>query len=145
MNVFLSDSNLVKCLLKHHDSFIIKNKLKSPTDAGSCASCASAPSCRSDLQSLGYCMLRWHTGTLPWSELAQPDQVAAQKQRYNQEIMTTVRIENMKRRICKNYVSCRYMEDVKALMSHCFRRQKVSSEFQCFVFLDEVSKNDYII
>lgn len=42
---------------------------------------ASAPSRRSDLQSLGYCMLRWHTGTLPWTGLAHPDQVATQKQR----------------------------------------------------------------
>ncbi|XP_013883303.1 serine/threonine-protein kinase VRK3 [Austrofundulus limnaeus] len=67
----------------------------------------AAPSRRSDLQSLGYCMLHWHTGTLPWSELAQPDQVAAQKQRY--------------------------MEDVKALMSHCFGRQKVSSAFQDYL------------
>uniref|UniRef100_A0AAQ4QY32 VRK serine/threonine kinase 3 n=1 Tax=Gasterosteus aculeatus aculeatus TaxID=481459 RepID=A0AAQ4QY32_GASAC len=34
----------------------------------------AAPSRRSDLQSLGYCMLRWHTGTLPWTHLADPDQ-----------------------------------------------------------------------
>ncbi|XP_038164537.1 inactive serine/threonine-protein kinase VRK3 isoform X2 [Cyprinodon tularosa] len=39
----------------------------------------AAPSRRSDLQSLGYCMLMWHTGTLPWSKLTQPEQVAAQK------------------------------------------------------------------
>lgn len=40
-----------------------------------------APSRRSDLQSLGYCMLRWHTGTLPWTHLADPDQVATEKHR----------------------------------------------------------------
>ncbi|XP_017296497.1 inactive serine/threonine-protein kinase VRK3 [Kryptolebias marmoratus] len=67
----------------------------------------AAPSRRSDLQSLGYCMLHWLTGSLPWSELTQPDQVAAQKQRY--------------------------MDDVKALMSHCFGRKKVSSAFQAYL------------
>lgn len=41
----------------------------------------SAPSRRSDLQSLAYCMLHWHTGTLPWSGLTHPDKVAAVKQR----------------------------------------------------------------
>lgn len=41
----------------------------------------SAPSRRSDLQSLAYCMLRWHAGTLPWSGLAVPDKVAEEKQR----------------------------------------------------------------
>lgn len=67
----------------------------------------AAPSRRSDLQSLGYCMLQWHTGTLPWTELTQPDQVAAQKQRY--------------------------MEDVDALLSHCFGKKKVSSAFRTYL------------
>ncbi|KAM9366610.1 serine/threonine-protein kinase VRK3 isoform 1-T2 [Symphorus nematophorus] len=67
----------------------------------------AAPSRRSDLQSLGYCMLRWHTGTLPWSVLTNPDQVATQKQRY--------------------------MEDVPALLSHCFGKKRVSSAFQKYL------------
>ncbi|XP_056230044.1 inactive serine/threonine-protein kinase VRK3 [Seriola aureovittata] len=67
----------------------------------------AAPSRRSDLQSLGYCMLRWHTGTLPWTVLTQPDQVATQKQRY--------------------------MEDVPALLTHCFGKTKVSSAFQNYL------------
>ncbi|XP_028428735.1 serine/threonine-protein kinase VRK3 isoform X1 [Perca flavescens] len=67
----------------------------------------AAPSRRSDLQSLGYCMLRWHAGTLPWSLLAHPDQVATQKQRY--------------------------MEDVPALLSHCFGKKSVSSAFQTYL------------
>uniref|UniRef100_A0A3Q1H1T9 VRK serine/threonine kinase 3 n=1 Tax=Acanthochromis polyacanthus TaxID=80966 RepID=A0A3Q1H1T9_9TELE len=67
----------------------------------------AAPSRRSDLQSLGYCMLHWHTGTLPWTGLTQPDQVAAQKQKY--------------------------MEDVEALLSHCFGKKKVSSAFQTYL------------
>ncbi|XP_067342365.1 inactive serine/threonine-protein kinase VRK3 isoform X1 [Channa argus] len=67
----------------------------------------AAPSRRSDLQSLGYCMLQWHTGTLPWSLLTQPDQVASQKQRY--------------------------MEDVPALLSHCFGKKSVSSAFKSYL------------
>ncbi|XP_055085591.1 inactive serine/threonine-protein kinase VRK3 isoform X2 [Periophthalmus magnuspinnatus] len=39
----------------------------------------AAPSRRSDLQSLGYCMLYWHTGTLPWTTLSQPEHIAAEK------------------------------------------------------------------
>uniref|UniRef100_A0A3B3ZEW8 Protein kinase domain-containing protein n=1 Tax=Periophthalmus magnuspinnatus TaxID=409849 RepID=A0A3B3ZEW8_9GOBI len=35
----------------------------------------AAPSRRSDLQSLGYCMLYWHTGTLPWTTLSQPEHI----------------------------------------------------------------------
>uniref|UniRef100_A0A8C6LEY7 VRK serine/threonine kinase 3 n=1 Tax=Nothobranchius furzeri TaxID=105023 RepID=A0A8C6LEY7_NOTFU len=67
----------------------------------------AAPSRRSDLQSLGYCMLHWHTGKLPWSELTQPQQVATQKRRY--------------------------MEDVKALLSLCFGKKKVSRAFQTYL------------
>ncbi|KAM8895116.1 serine/threonine-protein kinase VRK3 isoform 1-T9 [Spinachia spinachia] len=67
----------------------------------------AAPSRRSDLQSLGYCMLRWHTGTLPWTHLADPDQVANEKHRYT--------------------------EDVPALLSHCFGRKGVSSAFETYL------------
>uniref|UniRef100_A0A671YKY3 VRK serine/threonine kinase 3 n=1 Tax=Sparus aurata TaxID=8175 RepID=A0A671YKY3_SPAAU len=67
----------------------------------------AAPSRRSDLQSLGYCMLRWHTGPLPWTAVTQPDQVATQKQRY--------------------------IEDVPALLSHCFGKKRVSSAFQTYL------------
>ncbi|XP_029314222.1 serine/threonine-protein kinase VRK3 [Cottoperca gobio] len=75
----------------------------------------AAPSRRSDLQSLGYCMLRWHTGMLPWTQLTHPDQVATQKQRY--------------------------MEDVPALLSHCFEKSRVSSAFQ--TYLTEVMTLQY--
>ncbi|XP_077445321.1 serine/threonine-protein kinase VRK3 isoform X2 [Stigmatopora argus] len=60
----------------------------------------AAPSRRSDLQSLGYCMLRWHTGALPWSAMVDPEQVANLKERY--------------------------LEDIPALLSHCFGRNKIS-------------------
>ncbi|KAM9765858.1 serine/threonine-protein kinase VRK3 [Menidia menidia] len=67
----------------------------------------AAPSRRSDLQSLGYCMLHWLTGALPWSQQAQPAQVATQKQKY--------------------------MEDVKGLLSQCFGRKSVSGAFQNYL------------
>ncbi|XP_004543112.1 serine/threonine-protein kinase VRK3 isoform X1 [Maylandia zebra] len=67
----------------------------------------AAPSRRSDLQSLGYCMLHWHTGLLPWTELTQPQQIATEKQRY--------------------------MEDVPALLSQCFGRRSVSRAFQTYL------------
>lgn len=43
--------------------------------------CFAGPSCRSDLQSLGYCMLCWLTGSLPWSHLSHTSSVAAEKER----------------------------------------------------------------
>ncbi|KAM9409227.1 serine/threonine-protein kinase VRK3 isoform 5-T9 [Pholidichthys leucotaenia] len=67
----------------------------------------AGPSRRSDLQSLGYCMLHWHTGSLPWTELTQPDQVASQKKRF--------------------------MEDITGLLHHCFGKKKVSSAFQTYL------------
>ncbi|XP_074522093.1 serine/threonine-protein kinase VRK3 isoform X2 [Halichoeres trimaculatus] len=67
----------------------------------------AAPSRRSDLQSLGYCLLHWHTGSLPWTTLTNPDQVATQKQRY--------------------------MEDVPALLSHCFGKKRVSNVFKSYL------------
>ncbi|KAM3877002.1 serine/threonine-protein kinase VRK3 [Diretmus argenteus] len=67
----------------------------------------AGPSRRSDLQSLSYCMLQWHTGTLPWTSLSDPDQVAKEKQRY--------------------------MEDVPALLRHCFGNKRVSSALQAYL------------
>ncbi|XP_049574885.1 serine/threonine-protein kinase VRK3 [Syngnathus scovelli] len=67
----------------------------------------AVPSRRSDLQSLAYCMLQWHTGTLPWSGLTDPEQVSCLKQRY--------------------------LDDVPALLSYCFGKNKVSSTFQSYL------------
>ncbi|XP_076144055.1 serine/threonine-protein kinase VRK3 isoform X1 [Alosa pseudoharengus] len=42
----------------------------------------AAPSRRSDLQSLGYCLIHWMTGALPWSSTThKPNDIAAEKQR----------------------------------------------------------------
>nr|XP_046201871.1 inactive serine/threonine-protein kinase VRK3-like [Oncorhynchus gorbuscha]XP_046201872.1 inactive serine/threonine-protein kinase VRK3-like [Oncorhynchus gorbuscha]XP_046201873.1 inactive serine/threonine-protein kinase VRK3-like [Oncorhynchus gorbuscha] len=76
----------------------------------------AGPSRRSDLQALGYCMLRWYTGALPWTSLKHtPARVATEKERY--------------------------MEDVPGLLSHCFGQKKVSSALQ--VYLSQVMALQY--
>ncbi|XP_036399919.1 inactive serine/threonine-protein kinase VRK3 isoform X2 [Megalops cyprinoides] len=61
----------------------------------------AGPSRRSDLQTLGYCMLHWLAGALPWTPLAHcPSKVTAEKERY--------------------------LTDVQGLLSQCFGRRKVS-------------------
>ncbi|XP_064869172.1 serine/threonine-protein kinase VRK3-like isoform X2 [Oncorhynchus nerka] len=76
----------------------------------------AGPSRRSDLQALGYCMLRWYTGALPWTSLTHtPARVATEKERY--------------------------MEDVPGLLSHCFGQKKVSSALQ--VYLSQVMALQY--
>ncbi|XP_051507730.1 inactive serine/threonine-protein kinase VRK3-like isoform X2 [Myxocyprinus asiaticus] len=60
------------------------------------------PSRRSDLQSLGYCMLSWMTGTLPWSHLTHASStIATEKERY--------------------------ISDFAGLVSFCYKKKKVSS------------------
>ncbi|CAL8243242.1 unnamed protein product [Lota lota] len=67
----------------------------------------AGPCQRSDLQSLGYCMLHWLTGTLPWAALTDPQQIGTEKQRF--------------------------MEDVPALLSCCFGKNRVSSALQHYL------------
>ncbi|KAF5898682.1 inactive serine/threonine-protein kinase VRK3-like, partial [Clarias magur] len=68
----------------------------------------AGPSRRSDLQSLGFCLLFWLSCTLPWSPVTQPGSaVCAQKERY--------------------------MADIPALMSYCFKKKKVSGALQSYL------------
>ncbi|CAL9701829.1 unnamed protein product [Knipowitschia caucasica] len=67
----------------------------------------AAPSRRSDLQSLGYCMVYWHTGVLPWVTLTSPEQIAAEKNKY--------------------------IKDVPGLLHYCYGKKKVSGAFQAFL------------
>lgn len=67
----------------------------------------AAPSRRSDLHSLGYCMLYWHTGTLPWTTLSQPQQIAAEKRKY--------------------------IKNVPGLLSHCYGKKTFSRAFESFL------------
>uniref|UniRef100_A0A8C9V2A1 VRK serine/threonine kinase 3 n=1 Tax=Scleropages formosus TaxID=113540 RepID=A0A8C9V2A1_SCLFO len=66
------------------------------------------PSRRSDLQALAYCMLRWLTGHLPWSALTNsPSRVAVEKERY--------------------------VNDVQALLRHCFGKKIVPGAVQLYL------------
>ncbi|KAL4613667.1 inactive serine/threonine-protein kinase VRK3 [Arapaima gigas] len=68
----------------------------------------AGPSRRSDLQALGYCMLHWLAGHLPWSALTDnPDRVAVEKDRF--------------------------VRDVQGLLSHCFGKKKVPGAVQLYL------------
>ncbi|KAL6468497.1 hypothetical protein MHYP_G00220210 [Metynnis hypsauchen] len=68
----------------------------------------AGPSRRSDLQSLGYCLLSWMTGSLPWSDVTQSSSaISAEKERY--------------------------MTDVLGLMSSCFKKRRASGVLQSYL------------
>ncbi|XP_077084629.1 serine/threonine-protein kinase VRK3 isoform X2 [Siphateles boraxobius] len=81
----------------------------------------AGPSCRSDLQSLGYCMLCWLTGSLPWSHLSNTNSIAAEKERY--------------------------ISDIPGLLSCCYKQKKASSALQEYMStvmtLQYTEKPDY--
>lgn len=81
----------------------------------------AGPSRRSDLQSLGYCLLSWMTGTLPWSDTQNSSTISAEKERY--------------------------MTDILGLMSFCFKKKRVSGGLQSYlsraVGLHYTEKPDY--
>uniref|UniRef100_A0A8C8R8F9 VRK serine/threonine kinase 3 n=1 Tax=Pelusios castaneus TaxID=367368 RepID=A0A8C8R8F9_9SAUR len=53
----------------------------------------AGPSRRSDLQSLGYCMVKWLCGFLPWSdELVNVHQVMEKKERYKTDVVGLLRL-----------------------------------------------------
>ncbi|KAH0631844.1 hypothetical protein JD844_019701 [Phrynosoma platyrhinos] len=53
----------------------------------------AAPSRRSDLESLGYCLVKWLCGCLPWSEdLANPCAVMEKKERYKADVIKHPRL-----------------------------------------------------
>ncbi|XP_066503827.1 inactive serine/threonine-protein kinase VRK3 [Hoplias malabaricus] len=68
----------------------------------------AGPSRRSDLQSLGYCLLSWTTGSLPWSDVTQSTSaISAEKERY--------------------------MADIPGLLKHCFKKSRVSGALQSYL------------
>ncbi|XP_064191465.1 inactive serine/threonine-protein kinase VRK3 isoform X1 [Anguilla rostrata] len=76
----------------------------------------AGPSRRSDLQALGYCMLSWLAGALPWTSLTDcPAKVMAEKERY--------------------------MTDVQGLRTQCFGRKKMAGAVQ--VYLSQVMSLQY--
>ncbi|XP_016409588.1 inactive serine/threonine-protein kinase VRK3-like isoform X1 [Sinocyclocheilus rhinocerous] len=84
----------------------------------------AGPSCRSDLQSLGYCMLYWMTGSLPWSHHSQTSSaIAAEKERY--------------------------ISDIPGLVSYCYKQKKASGALQDYLTnvmsLQYTEKPDYTL
>ncbi|NXA15410.1 VRK3 kinase, partial [Sapayoa aenigma] len=53
----------------------------------------TGPSRRSDLESLGYCLLKWLCGFLPWSDvLDKVETVVEQKERYREDVESLLRL-----------------------------------------------------
>ncbi|KAK7176558.1 hypothetical protein R3I93_000704 [Phoxinus phoxinus] len=83
----------------------------------------AGPSCRSDLQSLGYCMLCWLTGSLPWSHLSHTSSIAAEKEKF--------------------------ISDIPGLLICCYKQKKASSALQEYLStvmtLQYTEKPDYAL
>ncbi|XP_030337281.1 inactive serine/threonine-protein kinase VRK3 [Strigops habroptila] len=82
----------------------------------------AGPSRRSDLESLGYCLLKWLCGFLPWSdELDKVETVMEKKEKYR--------------------------EDVKCLLRLCFRQRSIPDALQSYLqqvmVLEYEAKPDY--
>ncbi|XP_014107870.1 PREDICTED: inactive serine/threonine-protein kinase VRK3 [Pseudopodoces humilis] len=74
----------------------------------------TGPSRRSDLESLGYCLLKWLCGILPWSdELDKVKAVVEQKERYRMDVRCLLRLCFRQRSIPDALES--YLEQVMAL------------------------------
>ncbi|KAM8945581.1 serine/threonine-protein kinase VRK3 [Pelodytes ibericus] len=67
----------------------------------------AAPSRRSDLESLGYCMMKWMSGSLPWSEATNVNDIMAQKRR------------------CKT--------EAAGVLKPCFKRKKVPDVLKAYL------------
>ncbi|NXK92374.1 VRK3 kinase, partial [Formicarius rufipectus] len=74
----------------------------------------AAPSRRSDLESLGYCLLKWLCGFLPWSNvLDKVETVVEQKERYREDVTCLLRLCFRQRSIPEALQS--YLQQVMAL------------------------------
>ncbi|KAM6351715.1 serine/threonine-protein kinase VRK3 isoform 2-T2 [Alca torda] len=74
----------------------------------------AGPSRRSDLESLGYCLLKWLSGSLPWSdELDKVESVVEKKEKYKGDVTCLLRVCFMQRPIPDALQS--YLQQVMAL------------------------------
>ncbi|XP_066496805.1 serine/threonine-protein kinase VRK3 isoform X2 [Tiliqua scincoides] len=74
----------------------------------------AAPSRRSDLESLGYCLVKWLCGVLPWSgEQTDPCAVMEKKERYKADIFKNPRLSSHWRTVPDALKS--YLEQVMSL------------------------------
>ncbi|KAM3919767.1 serine/threonine-protein kinase VRK3 isoform 2-T2 [Leptodactylus fuscus] len=81
----------------------------------------TGPTRRSDLESLGYCMLKWLCGSLPWSEETNPSSIMKHKMSFK--------------------------TDVPGLLKQCFKRKKISDVAKLYLekvmILNYEEKPDY--
>ncbi|KAM4017201.1 serine/threonine-protein kinase VRK3 isoform 2-T2 [Anomaloglossus baeobatrachus] len=75
----------------------------------------TGPTRRSDLESLGYCALKWLCGSLPWSDETNPGSIMEQKKRFR--------------------------TDVLGLLKQCFNKRKTPDAVK--FFLEKVMNLDY--
>ncbi|XP_069726360.1 serine/threonine-protein kinase VRK3 [Phaenicophaeus curvirostris] len=68
----------------------------------------TGPSRRSDLESLGYCLLKWLCGFLPWSDVLDKVETVVEKKE-------------------------KYKEDVKCLLQLCFRQRPIPDALQSYL------------
>ncbi|NWH78044.1 VRK3 kinase, partial [Piaya cayana] len=68
----------------------------------------AGPSRRSDLESLGYCLLKWLCGFLPWSDVLDKVETVVEKKE-------------------------KYKEDVKCLLRLCFRQRPIPDALQSYL------------
>ncbi|XP_056383271.1 inactive serine/threonine-protein kinase VRK3 isoform X2 [Hyla sarda] len=71
------------------------------------------PTRRSDLESLGYCMLKWLCGSLPWSDETNPTSIMEYKKRFRTDLPGLLKQCFNKRKIAE--VSKLYLENVMNL------------------------------
>lgn len=101
----------------------------------------SDPSRRSDLEILGYCLLQWACGRLPWEDkLLDKDYVAREKIRYDLDYAYLTH--------CSLSLHwSRYKGDIRGLMSACFHDNPQPSclyEYMKSVYrMDYTHKPDY--
>ncbi|XP_063293393.1 inactive serine/threonine-protein kinase VRK3 isoform X2 [Pelobates fuscus] len=59
----------------------------------------AAPSRRSDMESLGYCMLKWLCGSLPWTGITKASDIMEEKDKFKNDIQVTLKQCFKKKRV----------------------------------------------